>query len=201
MEGLNGWRRLAGVAAVLVVAALAVGAVFLFVDDSSSESGSVPLEPVDDARLGLHLNADAGRVDDLDPSIPLANPTEHPVRIIAVEMVADPQSPGQVTVEKFRLAGPDRTTRSISGGLLTERDFGAPLIPAEDAVVPAGAATGDYILVVRVAGDRDAGWSSSTGMRLTYEWDGETYETTWNRAVTYCSRAEMGEAFCSELGT
>ncbi|WP_166139410.1 hypothetical protein [Nocardioides ochotonae] len=182
------------VLALGVVVALAV-ALFLVLRDGAGR----PLEPEDDARLVLHLNGDHGLVDDVDPNIPLENPTEHPITITDVDLVAAPDSPGQVTVRSFRLAGPDRTTPSLSGGRLGAKDYGAPLLSADEAVIPAGAANRDYILLVRVVGDRRTDWSAADAVRITYEWNGEEHHVVWDRGVVYCSPTRMGRISCEEL--
>lgn len=185
--------------ALVVGAAVAVATMTYAMRDGSVLGGSPPLEPPDDATLALHLKGDAGLVDDVDPDIPLANATDHPIRILKVATIPDEDSPGEIQVRTFRLAGPDRTTQSISGGHLGQKDYGVPLIPAEDAVIPAGAGENDYLLLVRFAGDPDAPWSATAGLRITYEWDGDVHESTWNRIVTYCSESQMGRKFCNNL--
>ena len=183
-------------AAGAVVAAVLIGGAVLLV-----RPGEMPLRPGDDdGTATFHLNGDKGLVDDVDPGIELGNPTDHDIRIIGVETLPNDDSPGRVSVRSFRLAGPDRTTRSISGGLLDEEDYGASLIPARDAVIPAGAAPSDYVLVVRFAGDPDTDWSASRGLRITYEWDGERHEAVWTRNIAYCSAKKLGEKFCATAG-
>jgi len=184
---------------VLALVVLALAAVLFLLLRIQSSASAVPLKPDDDSRLVLRLNGDHGLVDDLDPEISLENPTEHPITITGVELIAAPDSPGAVTVRGFRLAGPDRSVPSLSGGRLGKEDYGAPLLSGDDAVVPAGAANRDYILLVRVEGDRRTDWSGAEAMRLTYEWNGEQHETLWNRAVVYCSPASMGQKGCEEL--
>lgn len=150
------------VVAVLAAVALVVALTVVWRGSLPIGDGSAPLRAEDDARLVLHLKGDRGLVDDIDPGIPLANPTEHPVRITGIELIRAPDSPGEVSVRTFRLAGPDRTTPSIPGGLLGEKHYGAPLLSAEDAVIPPGAKNRDYLLLVRVAGDPDTDWSGRT---------------------------------------
>ena len=185
--------------AVLALVVLVLATALFLVARVQSSASAVPLKPDDDSRLVLRLNGDHGLVDDLDPAISLENPTEHPIKITGVELITAPDSPGTVTVRGFRLAGPDRSEQSLSGGRLGEKDYGVPLLSGDDVVIPAGAADRDYILLVRVVGDRRTDWSGAEAMRLTYEWNGEKHEALWNRAVVYCSRASMGRKGCEDL--
>lgn len=185
--------------AVLALVVLVLATALFLVARAQSSASAVPLKPDDDSRLVLRLNGDHGLVDDLDPEISLENPTEHPIKITAVELITAANSPGAVTVRGFRLAGPDRSGPSLSGGRLGEKDYGAPLLSGDDAVIPAGAAHRDYILVVRVEGDRRTEWSGAEAMRVTYEWNGEEHEALWHTAVVYCSPSSMGRKGCEEL--
>jgi hypothetical protein len=161
-------------------------------------SSAGPLEQTTSEVATIGLNSDAGRVQDINASVELANPTDHSIRLLAVESLPDPRSPTQVEVVLFRLAGPDRRL-SLSGGIITAEDLGAPLLPPSRAVIPAGAGKDDYILMVRYSVPRDVTWARNRGLRITYSTDGHTYTAVWRRQVTVCSPRAMGGRFCRHL--
>jgi hypothetical protein len=146
------------------------------------------------------LDADAGRVNDFDPVVDMSNPFDQGLRIESVTSIPDPDSPAPVEVETYHLVGPGRKVNSISGGIQSERDYGVPLIPPANAVIPAHAQPGDYILLLRVATDADAAWARNAGFEVRYSVGDEQFVSRWSRLITYCSLEEKGERFCESVG-
>lgn len=157
-----------------------------------------PLEQKTSETSTIGINLDAARVTDLDPIIDLANPTDHSIRLLSVSSVKDPRSPTRPKVVLFRMAGPDRTG-SMSGGIITEKDIGAPLLPASKAVIPPGADEDDYIILVRYSVPPGTRWARDKGLRLTYSTNGHTYSSVWKHEISMCSRKAMGARFCNHL--
>jgi hypothetical protein len=151
-------------------------------DASSSSEGTGPLEPTTADMTTVGLDISSARVQDVNAHVTLANPTEHAIRLLSVRSVPNAASPVHPRVVTFRLAGPGRTTS----------------IPASKAVIPAGAEEDDYLLMVRYAVPKGTTWASDKGLTLTYSTRGHTYTSTWQRRITMCSRAAMGEKFCAD---
>lgn len=192
------WRVWAAAAAAVgCVAAVAV----IVVDrhGADEDSSSAPLDQQTAERIGINLSADASRVADLDPAVDLANPGDQPIRILQIESVPDPESPATIEVTDFRLAGPDRTVNSISGGRITDADYGTRLIPSDEAVVPPGATTDDYVLVVSFSISKTDPWARNRALDIRYSVGGKEYTSRWQRHVVFCSAKLAGEAFCKKL--
>jgi hypothetical protein len=151
--------------------------------------------------VSVAFSADHGRVNDFDPIVELRNPFDVGLRITDVVSIPYPDSPAPIEIVTYYLVGPGRKVNSITGGILTAKDYGVPLIPADDAVVPPGAKPNDYRLMVRVRLPRDAAWARNDGFAVTYEADGHIYVGKWYHSVSFCSPRELGAKFCDRVGT
>lgn len=192
------WRGLVAAAAVTGCVA-AVAWVGFARSGEDEEPSSAPLDQKTTEGIGIYLSADASRRADLDPGIDLANPGDRPIRILRIESVPDPESPAAVNVTDFRLAGPDREVNSISGGRITDADYGTRLIPSEDAVLPPGAMSDDYVLVVTFEIAKSALWARDRALDIHYSVGGTEYTSRWQRYVVFCSEKLAGEEYCKKL--
>ncbi len=143
-----------------------------------------PLAPTSDEEVTVRMNIDPGPVSDLNPTQSMSNPTDEPLWITKVESIpAKGQHP--IKVLNFRLAGP-HPKRSISGGVITARQIGAPFLSGKDAVLPPGTGPDDYLMLVRyqMVGPTP---THDAGLRVSYRIGDTKYQTTWNRRVELCS--------------
>ncbi|MDX6278593.1 MAG: hypothetical protein QOJ72_2721 [Nocardioidaceae bacterium] len=191
-------KKIARTAGALLIATAVAATLSACGGGSDGSGGQGPLAQHGTEHIALDLDIDSARISDIDPSIDLANPTTHSIRLISVRSVADGDSPVAPEISSFRLAGPDRTD-SVSGGIITEKDIGAPLIPSSRAVIPAGAHEDDYILLARYQVPVGTKWATDSALRITYRTDGHTYSATWRRSVAMCSPKAMGADFCKTL--
>lgn len=191
------WRAW-GVAAA-VAGGVAAAALLGIARFGAGDTSAALLDQKTPESIGINLSADASRRADLDPGVELANSGERPIRILRIESVPDPESPIAVEVTDFRLAGPDRKVNSISGGRITDADYGTRLIPSDDAVLPPGAKADDYVLVVTFEIAKSAHWARDRALDIHYSVDGTEYTSRWQRHVVFCSAKLAGDAFCKKL--
>lgn len=105
-------------------------------------------------------------------------------------------SPQPVRIDTFYLLGPGRTG-SVSGGVVTAKDVGTPLIPRARAVIPPHAAADDYAVLIQYRAAAGTGLAYDNGLAVTYAWNGRTFHTVWNRRVIICSPRQLGKRYRS----